>query len=62
MNLREPKKKRRVKLTEQLPLPIVIGNQDGWTTYTAHLTDLGSCIIDPNEIVAVHSMVIIIYK
>ncbi|XP_060812128.1 tRNA-splicing endonuclease subunit Sen2 [Bombus pascuorum] len=56
MNLREPKKKRRMKLTEQLPLPIVIGNQDEWTTYTAHLTDLGSCIIDPNEIVAVHSM------
>ncbi|PBC28397.1 tRNA-splicing endonuclease subunit Sen2 [Apis cerana cerana] len=42
MNLREPKKKRRDK--------------NEWTTYTAHLTDLGSCIIDPKEIVAVHSM------
>ncbi|XP_076302092.1 tRNA splicing endonuclease subunit 2 [Lasioglossum baleicum] len=56
MNLREPRKKRRVKLKEQLPFPIVLGNKSEWTTYTAHLTDLGSCIIDPNEIVAVHSM------
>lgn len=56
MNLQEPKKKRHVKLKEQLPLPIVLGSKNEWITYTAHLTDLGSCIIDPSEIVAVHSM------
>lgn len=60
MNLREPKKKRRVKLKEQLPFPLILGDKNEWTTYTAHLTDLGSCIIDPKEIVAVHSMVIMI--
>ncbi|KZC14874.1 PREDICTED: tRNA-splicing endonuclease subunit Sen2 [Dufourea novaeangliae] len=56
MNLREPKKKRRVKLKEQPPFPIVLGDQYNWVTYTAHLTELGSCIIDANEIAAVHSM------
>ncbi|XP_029047607.1 tRNA-splicing endonuclease subunit Sen2 isoform X1 [Osmia bicornis bicornis] len=56
MNLREPKRKRRVKLREQSPFPIIIGNKDEWVTYTAHLTELGSCIIEPNEIVAIHSM------
>ncbi|XP_054007746.1 tRNA-splicing endonuclease subunit Sen2 [Hylaeus anthracinus] len=56
MNLREPKKKRHVKLKEELPFPIVVGDKNEWITYTAHLTDLGSCIIEPNEIVAVHSM------
>ncbi|XP_076755268.1 tRNA splicing endonuclease subunit 2 [Xylocopa sonorina] len=56
MNLREPKKKRRVKLKEQLPFPIVIDNSNEWSVYTAQLTDLGSYIADPNEIIAVHSM------
>lgn len=57
MNLREPKKKRRVKLKEQLPFPLILSSDENeWTTYTAHLTDLGSCIIDPKEIIAVHSM------
>ncbi|XP_076627017.1 tRNA splicing endonuclease subunit 2 isoform X1 [Colletes latitarsis] len=56
MNLREPKKKRHVKLKEGPPFPIVIGDQNEWVTYTAHLTDLGSCIVEPNEIAAVHSM------
>ncbi|XP_076233210.1 tRNA splicing endonuclease subunit 2 [Calliopsis andreniformis] len=56
MNLREPKKKRRVKLKEQLPFPIVLGDKNEWVTYTAHLTELGSCIIEPNEVTAVHSM------
>lgn len=62
MNLREPKRKRRVKLKEQPPFPIIIGNKDEWATYTAHLTELGSCIIEPNEIVAIHSMVIIMHN
>lgn len=59
MNLREPKKKQRVKLKEQLPFPIILGDKNEWVTYTAHLTELGSCIIEPSEITAVHSMVII---
>ena len=56
MNLREPKKKRRVKLKEQSPFPIVLDEKNDWITYTAHLTELGSCIIEPSEIAAVHSM------
>ncbi|XP_033339788.2 tRNA splicing endonuclease subunit 2 [Megalopta genalis] len=56
MNLREPKKKRRVKVKEQPPFPIVIGDKNEWVNYTAYLTDVGSCIINPNEIAAVHSM------
>lgn len=57
MNLREPKKKRRVKLKEQSPFPVVLDEKNDWITYTAHLTELGSCIIEPSEIAAVHSMV-----
>ncbi|XP_017796357.1 PREDICTED: tRNA-splicing endonuclease subunit Sen2 [Habropoda laboriosa] len=49
-------KKRHVKLKEELPFPIVLCDKNEWTTYTAHLTDLGSCIIDQNEIIAIHSM------
>ncbi|XP_078044788.1 tRNA splicing endonuclease subunit 2 [Augochlora pura] len=56
MNLREPKKKRRVKVKEHPPFPIVIGDKNEWVNYTAYLTDVGSCIINPNEIAAVHSM------
>ncbi|XP_076160411.1 tRNA splicing endonuclease subunit 2 isoform X2 [Ptiloglossa arizonensis] len=56
MNLREPKRKRRVKLKDEPPFPIMIGDKNEWVTYTAHLTDIGSCIIEPNEIIAVHSM------
>ncbi|XP_076654114.1 tRNA splicing endonuclease subunit 2 [Halictus rubicundus] len=56
MNLREPKKKRRIKVKEQPLFPIVIGDKNEWVTYTAYLTEVGSCIINPNEIAAVHSM------
>ncbi|XP_076289105.1 uncharacterized protein LOC143213277 isoform X2 [Lasioglossum baleicum] len=56
MNLREPKKKRRIKVKEQPQFPIVIGDKNEWVTYTAYLTEVGSCIINPNEIAAVHSM------
>lgn len=57
MNLREPKKKKRVKLKPQLPFPIPLNGKQEWPVYTAHLTDMGSCIIEPEEINAVHSMV-----
>lgn len=56
MNLREPKKKR-TKLKPQLPFPIPLNETQEWPVYTAHLTDVGSCIIEPEEITAVHSMV-----
>lgn len=55
MNLREPKKKRG-KLKEQLPFPIALGDGQEWITYTAHLTDLGSCVTQLSEIAAIHSM------
>ncbi|XP_011883007.1 PREDICTED: tRNA-splicing endonuclease subunit Sen2 isoform X2 [Vollenhovia emeryi] len=55
MNLREPKKKR-TKLKPQLPFPIPLNETEEWPVYTAHLTDIGSCIIEPEEMTAVHSM------
>jgi len=56
MNLQEPKKKR-VKWKPQSPFPIPLNDTQEWPVYTAHLTDMGSCIIEPEEINAVHSMV-----
>ncbi|XP_029155907.1 tRNA-splicing endonuclease subunit Sen2 isoform X2 [Nylanderia fulva] len=56
MNLREPKKKKRTKLKSQFPFPIPLDETQEWPVYTAHLTDVGSCIIEPKEISAVHSM------
>jgi len=56
MDLREPKRKR-TKLKSQLPFPILLNETQEWPMYTAHLTDIGSCIIEPEEMTAVHSMV-----
>ncbi|XP_070152998.1 tRNA-splicing endonuclease subunit Sen2 isoform X2 [Polyergus mexicanus] len=56
MNLREPRKKKRIKLKPQFPFPIPLDETQEWPVYTAHLTDMGSCIIEPEEINAVHSM------
>lgn len=57
MNLRESKKKKQARLKPQLPFPIVLNGTHEWPMYTAHLTDVGSCIIQPEEIDAIHSMV-----
>ncbi|KAL6426975.1 hypothetical protein ACFW04_009286 [Cataglyphis niger] len=56
MNLREPRKKKRTKLKPQFPFPIPLDETQEWPVYTAHLTDMGSCILEPEEINAVHSM------
>ncbi|XP_012224187.1 tRNA-splicing endonuclease subunit Sen2 [Linepithema humile] len=56
MNLQEPKKKRRSKFKLQPPFPIPLNETQEWPVYTAHLTDMGSCIIEPEEMDAVHSM------
>ncbi|XP_032680622.1 tRNA-splicing endonuclease subunit Sen2 [Odontomachus brunneus] len=56
MNLRPPRKKKRVKLKPQIPFPIPLNGTEEWPVYTAHLTDVGSCIIEPEEINAIHSM------
>ncbi|KAH0954722.1 hypothetical protein HN011_007860 [Eciton burchellii] len=56
MNLREPRKKKRVKSKLQSPFPIPLNETQEWPVYTAHLTDIGSCIIEPDEIHAVYSM------
>lgn len=56
MNLREPRKKKKIKLKPQCPFPIPLNETQEWPVYTAHLTDVGSCIIEPEEINAVHSM------
>ncbi|KYQ60242.1 tRNA-splicing endonuclease subunit Sen2 [Trachymyrmex zeteki] len=55
MDLREPKRKR-TKLKPRLPFPILLNETQEWPMYTAHLTDVGSCIIEPEEMTAVHSM------
>lgn len=55
MNLQEPKKKK-TKLKPQLPFPIPLNEMEKWPLYTAHLTDVGSCIIEPEQMIAVHSM------
>lgn len=61
MELREPKKKHRVKPKDQMPFPIPInGSQEEWPTYTAHLTDIGACIIEPDQIRVVYKNVCVI--
>ncbi|KAI4486867.1 hypothetical protein M0802_012267 [Mischocyttarus mexicanus] len=55
MNLREPKKKKGSKAVYKSSIPITFGKGQ-WFVYTAHLTDSGSCINNPDEITAVHSM------
>ncbi|KAL0125119.1 hypothetical protein PUN28_004333 [Cardiocondyla obscurior] len=55
MNVHQPKRKR-TKLKPQLPFPIPLNDTEEWPIYTAHLTDVGSCIIEPEEMTAVHSM------
>lgn len=56
MNLQEPRKKRKVKLKPLIPFPIPLNGTEEWPVYTAHLTDTGSCILEPEEIHALHSM------
>lgn len=57
MNLQEARKKRKVKLKPLIPFPIPLNGTEEWPVYTAHLTDTGSCILEPEEIHALHSMV-----
>lgn len=56
MNLNEPKKKPRTRVQYKSPFPIVLSKTEEWVIYTAYLTDAGSCITDPEEIISVHSM------
>ncbi|KAK0179347.1 hypothetical protein PV327_005106 [Microctonus hyperodae] len=56
MNLREPKKKKRLKVQSCLPFPINFNGNDEWTMYTAHLGIFGACIVDSQEMTAIHSM------
>ncbi|XP_043495969.1 tRNA-splicing endonuclease subunit Sen2 [Polistes fuscatus] len=55
MNLREPKKKKGSKAVYKSSIPITLDKGE-WIVYTAHLTDSGSCINNPDEIATVHSM------
>ncbi|KAK2575016.1 hypothetical protein KPH14_008763 [Odynerus spinipes] len=56
MNLQEPKRKSRTRVQHKSPFPIALSETEEWVIYTAYLTDVGSCITDPDEIIAVHSM------
>lgn len=59
MNLKEPRRKRRIYQQQYPPLPVCIGKKDQWIIYTAHLGVANACISDPQEMKAVHNMVII---
>ncbi|KAH0564061.1 tRNA-splicing endonuclease subunit Sen2 [Cotesia glomerata] len=56
MNLKEPRRKRRVYQQQYPPLPVCIGKKDQWIIYTAHLGVANACISDPQEMKAVHNM------
>ncbi|XP_046746967.1 tRNA-splicing endonuclease subunit Sen2 [Diprion similis] len=56
MPLREPRKKRRVRLRPRKPFPINIGSDNEWIVYTGHLGNLGVCVTELYDIEALHSM------
>lgn len=55
MDLREPKKKRNVKLKKQIPLPIRL-NKNEWHVYVAYLTPTGSCVLHEQDMIELQSM------
>lgn len=57
MTLREPKRKRRVRLRPSNPLPFNIGPDGELIVYTGHLSSLGVCVVDSEGIQALHSNV-----
>ncbi|XP_015599327.1 tRNA-splicing endonuclease subunit Sen2 [Cephus cinctus] len=56
MNLRDPKKKKRVRKQMLDPFPIALSKPNEWTVYTAYLSSMGTYIVQPDEMEAVHSM------
>ncbi|XP_046427713.1 tRNA-splicing endonuclease subunit Sen2 isoform X1 [Neodiprion fabricii] len=56
MPLREPRRKRRVRLRPRKPFPINIGSDNEWIVYTGHLANLGVCVTELYDIEALHSM------
>ena len=57
MELKEPKKKRRVKQELKSSLPLVFGSKGEITQFHANLTALGSCIANPTEMEVIFKMV-----
>lgn len=57
MELREPKKKKRVRIEVKSSLPLVFGSKGELTKFHANLTALGSCIADPSEMEIIFKMV-----
>ena len=62
MELSEPKKKNKVRLQPQQPLPIIFDEDGNLIVFTAHLSALGTCIGEPDDMAAVQSMVKMILK
>ncbi|XP_033226834.1 tRNA-splicing endonuclease subunit Sen2 isoform X2 [Belonocnema kinseyi] len=56
MELHESKKKKKVRLQPQQPLPIIFDEDGNIIVFTAHLSALGTCIDEPDDMAAVHSM------
>ena len=61
MELREPKRKRRVRISLQPPFPIlnrdVTTNKDLWQVYTGRYSGDFVVVDAPDEMAALHNMV-----
>ncbi|XP_017890343.1 tRNA-splicing endonuclease subunit Sen2 [Ceratina calcarata] len=55
MELREPKKKRHVRLGNQMPLPIGLGKKE-WPVYEAYLTPMGCSVLQQQDMIELNSM------
>ncbi|XP_034934339.1 tRNA-splicing endonuclease subunit Sen2 [Chelonus insularis] len=56
MYLKEPKKKKRANSQTPIPLPLQFSKKNDAIIYTAHLGVSATCIVDHDEMIAVHSM------
>lgn len=59
MELREPKKKHKVRLKPEQSYPLIFDEDGDLIIFTAHLSALGTCIAEPDDMSAVQSMVFI---
>lgn len=57
MELSEPKAKKRVRVQQQQPLPLIYNDKGELMIFTCHLNPHGTCIVNPEEMEIVNSMV-----
>lgn len=56
MELSEPKKKHRARLEHKQSYPIIFDENGELIIFTAQLSSLGTCIAEPDDMTAIHSM------